>query len=149
MKTTFLMAVTSAKRLEELHALSFSESCLRWAPDGSGMTLWPNVAFLPKVLLCGHCNQPIYLALFEPPPAENAANIDATDAIRQMGLLYGRWACCSCATGARTGVVPFPDSICHTGLWTPSPVFMGPPLLHCLPGSDVIQQGGFPHPGLR
>lgn len=70
LKTAFLLAITSAKQVGELHALSISESCLRWRPGGSGVTLWPNVAFLPKVL---HRNQPIYLARFEPLAAENAA----------------------------------------------------------------------------
>ncbi|KAK0135107.1 hypothetical protein N1851_029077 [Merluccius polli] len=47
-KTAFLLAITSARRVGELHALSVSESCLRWNSDGSGVTLWPNAAFLPK-----------------------------------------------------------------------------------------------------
>ena len=50
MKAAFLLAITSAKRVGELHALSVSDTCLRWNSDGSGVTLWPNVAFLPKVL---------------------------------------------------------------------------------------------------
>lgn len=66
MKTAFLLAVTSAKRVGELHALSVSESCLRWGPDGPWVTLWPNVAFLPKVLPRNHLNRPIHLAWFDP-----------------------------------------------------------------------------------
>ena len=69
-KTAFLLAITSAKRVSELHALSTSDTCLRWNPDGSGVTLWPNTAFLPKVLATAHLNQPIRLAQFNPPPGE-------------------------------------------------------------------------------
>ncbi|CAJ1053305.1 LOW QUALITY PROTEIN: uncharacterized protein LOC114463422 [Xyrichtys novacula] len=50
-KTVLLLAITSAKRVGELHALSVSESCLRWNPDQSGITLWPNMDFLPKFIL--------------------------------------------------------------------------------------------------
>ena len=65
MKAAFLLAVVSAKRVGELHALSVSETCLRWNPDGSGVILWPNVAFLPKVLTTTYVNQPIKLARFD------------------------------------------------------------------------------------
>ncbi len=40
MKTAFLLAMTSAKGVGELHALSVNKLCLRWNPDGSGVTLW-------------------------------------------------------------------------------------------------------------
>lgn len=66
-KTAFLLAIVSAKRVGELHALSVSPSCLRWSPDGTGVTLWPNTAFVPKVLSRSHCNQPLRLARFQPP----------------------------------------------------------------------------------
>ena len=34
MKTAFLLAMASAKRVGELHALSISRECLHWSPDG-------------------------------------------------------------------------------------------------------------------
>ncbi|KAK9542065.1 hypothetical protein VZT92_002063 [Zoarces viviparus] len=74
-KTVFLLAITSAKRVGELHALSVSESCLRWNSDGSGVTLWPNAAFLPKVLTRSHINQPIQLAAFDPPSGEERSRL--------------------------------------------------------------------------
>ncbi|XP_074544636.1 uncharacterized protein LOC141804209 [Halichoeres trimaculatus] len=70
LKTAFLLAISSAKRVSELHALSVSGSCLRWSSDGSGVILWPNAAFLPKVLSRAHLNQPIRLARFDPPSGE-------------------------------------------------------------------------------
>ncbi len=39
-KTAFLLAITSAKHVGELHALSVSDSCLRWNSNGSGVTLF-------------------------------------------------------------------------------------------------------------
>lgn len=69
-KTAFLLAITSAKRVGELHALSVSSSCLRWNHDKSSVTLWPNPAFLPKVLCRSYLNQPIRLTQFNPPAGE-------------------------------------------------------------------------------
>lgn len=49
MKTAFLLAMVSAKRVSELQAFSIKDSCFRWNPDGSGVTLWPDPSFVPKV----------------------------------------------------------------------------------------------------
>ncbi|XP_041802371.1 uncharacterized protein LOC121613147, partial [Chelmon rostratus] len=100
-KTAFLLAITSAKRVSELHALSVSSSCLRWNSDGSGVTLWPNPAFLPKVLSNSHLNQPIHLPRFDPPVGEGdgksvllcpvralRAYVDRTVGIRQSDQLF-------------------------------------------------------------
>ncbi|KAK0151644.1 hypothetical protein N1851_007054 [Merluccius polli] len=75
MKVAFLLAITSAKRVGELQALSLAETCLRWNPDGSGVVLWPNVAFLPKVLSRTHLNQPIRLARFDSPSEEGRSEL--------------------------------------------------------------------------
>ncbi len=75
MKVAFLLAVVSAKHVGELHALSMSGRCLRWAPDDSGVTLWPNVAFLPKVLAATYVNQPIRLARFDMPAEEGGSSL--------------------------------------------------------------------------
>lgn len=63
-KTVFLLAITSTKRVSELHALSVSAQCMRWGPEDSQVTSWPNPAFLPKVLSPQFANQPIVLAAF-------------------------------------------------------------------------------------
>ncbi|KAK0146804.1 hypothetical protein N1851_013823 [Merluccius polli] len=99
MKVAFLLAITSAKRVGELQALSVAETYLRWNPDGSGVVLWPNVAFLPKVLSRTHLNQPIRLARFDSPSEEGRsellcpvralrAYIAATAGIRQSEQLF-------------------------------------------------------------
>ena len=99
MKVAFLLAITSAKRVGELQALSVAETCLRWNPDGSGVVLWPNVAFLPKVLSRTHLNQPIRLSRFDSPSEEGRsemlcpvralkAYIAATASFRQSEQLF-------------------------------------------------------------
>lgn len=65
-KAAFLLAISSAKRIGELHALSVAGNCIRWNSDGSGVTLWPNPSFLPKRLSAFHINQPLSLAVFTP-----------------------------------------------------------------------------------
>ena len=38
-KAAFLLAITSAKRVGELYALSVADKCIRWSADGSGHTM--------------------------------------------------------------------------------------------------------------
>ena len=58
-KVACLLAMASAKRVSDLHALSVtvSETCIHWFPGGTGVTLWPNPYFLPKRLPSAHLNQ--------------------------------------------------------------------------------------------
>ena len=64
LKTVFLLAITSAKRVGELHALSVSAPCMRWGPNDNQVTMWPNPCSLPKVQSPQFANQPITLAAF-------------------------------------------------------------------------------------
>lgn len=65
-KTSFLLAITSAKRVGELHALSVSESCMCWNADNTVVTLWPNPSFLPKRMSTLFKNQAIKLTALNP-----------------------------------------------------------------------------------
>ena len=49
-KALLLLAVCSAKRVGELHALSVNRACMSWKPEDAGVRLWPNPFFLAKVL---------------------------------------------------------------------------------------------------
>lgn len=49
-KTVFLLAITSARRVSELHALAVHPPCLRLGESGFPISLLLNPAFLPKVL---------------------------------------------------------------------------------------------------
>lgn len=66
-KTAFLLAVTTAKRVGELQALSVHEELCRFKPDNGGVVLRLNPAFLPKVLSDSHLSQRIELYPFSPP----------------------------------------------------------------------------------
>ncbi len=75
-KTVFLLAISSARRVGELHALSVSDDCLRWKTDYSGVSLWPNPAFLPKILNPSTVNQAVELAAFKPDPDSLSTGLD-------------------------------------------------------------------------
>ncbi len=64
LKSAFLLAIATARRVSELHALSVSPQCLRWGPECKQVTLWPNPAFLPKVLSLQYVNKPIIISAF-------------------------------------------------------------------------------------
>nr|XP_061795427.1 uncharacterized protein LOC133586985 [Nerophis lumbriciformis] len=85
-KAAFLLAVASAKRVGELHALSVSPSCMFWHLEGSGVTLWPNVAFMPKVLAGSRCNRPLRLARYRPPPGEGGSRQELLCPVRALRL---------------------------------------------------------------
>ncbi|MGH0151620.1 UNVERIFIED_CONTAM: hypothetical protein FKN15_037060 [Acipenser sinensis] len=70
-KTAFLVAVTSAKRVSELQALSVAKACLYFAKDRSRVTLRTNPAFLPKTISAFHVNQSVELEAFHPPPFQS------------------------------------------------------------------------------
>jgi len=144
-KTVFLLAITSAKRVSELHALSVSESCLRWNSDGSGVTLWPNAAFLPKVLTCSYLNQPVRLAQFDPPSGEERSKLLCpVRALRTyVEATTGSQSSFSSAMAGLGGVLPFQNSA--TGLWRPLPVHTEQRAVPCHPARRAILPGVFPH----
>ena len=82
----FLLAIVSAKRVSELHALSVSEECIRWNSDGTGVALWPNPSFFPKRLSSAHYNQVIELAAYGPshPPDEEASSAELLCPVRAL-----------------------------------------------------------------
>ncbi|KAI2650056.1 ORF V: Enzymatic polyprotein [Labeo rohita] len=49
LKTSLLIALTSIKRVGDLHAFSVSESCLEFGPADSHVTLRPRPGYVPKV----------------------------------------------------------------------------------------------------
>ena len=66
MKVAFLLAITSTKRVGELHALSVSPECFQMGPDRKSVVLRPNPSFLPKVLPDGYVNSSWSLSAFSP-----------------------------------------------------------------------------------
>ncbi|MGH0171934.1 UNVERIFIED_CONTAM: hypothetical protein FKN15_074097 [Acipenser sinensis] len=74
LKTAFLLAITSAKQISELQALSVHSSCVRMCEDGSRVSLRTKPAFLPKVITAFHINQSVELESFHPPPFASTAD---------------------------------------------------------------------------
>ena len=74
-KTAVLLALTSAKRVEDLHALSVHHSCTHFFPllhsvcikKGSKVTLCPNAAYLSKVISSDYSSVVLELLSFYPP----------------------------------------------------------------------------------
>ncbi|XP_068127185.1 uncharacterized protein [Hyperolius riggenbachi] len=68
LKTVFLLAITTARRIGELQALSIKEPYLMVSEDR--ITLRPDATFLPKMVSSFHRNQEIYIPSF----CENPSN---------------------------------------------------------------------------
>lgn len=68
LKTVLLVALTTAKRVSDIGALSVAPECMKFRSDGGKVLLKPNVKFLPKTLRI--VDTPTELAAFHPPPFE-------------------------------------------------------------------------------
>ncbi|XP_075781544.1 uncharacterized protein LOC142828046 [Pelodiscus sinensis] len=66
MKTVFLLAITSARRVSELGALMASPPFMVFSKDTVMLQLHPD--FIPKVCSSFHINEPIVLSAFYPKP---------------------------------------------------------------------------------
>jgi len=66
LKTAFLLAITSLKRVGDLQALSVSPLCLEFAPGMVKAFLHPRPGYVLKVPT--NVAQPIILQVFCPPP---------------------------------------------------------------------------------
>ncbi len=68
LKMVLLLALASAKRVAELHALSVHQACLNFSPNDSKVTLLPNLAFNPKVSDSAYNCSALELRVFYPTP---------------------------------------------------------------------------------
>ncbi len=50
LKTTVLLALASAKRIEDLHSFSVDNDCIRFGPGDCSVTLRPRLEYVPKSL---------------------------------------------------------------------------------------------------
>ncbi|XP_056116182.1 uncharacterized protein LOC130092366 [Rhinichthys klamathensis goyatoka] len=64
-KTALLLALASAKRVSEIHALSVHSACTQFMPEDAGVVLRPNPAFMPKIV---NSITPLELRAFYSPP---------------------------------------------------------------------------------
>ena len=70
LKTVFLVALATAKRVSDLHALSVSSECLRGSGDSRRVLLTPSLAFVTKTGVIAPA--PVGLVAFHPPPFASA-----------------------------------------------------------------------------
>ncbi len=66
LKTAFLPAITSLKRVGDLQALSVAPTHLEFAPGMAKAFLYPRAGYVPKVPSV--MSQPVVLQAFSPPP---------------------------------------------------------------------------------
>ncbi|XP_068111872.1 uncharacterized protein [Hyperolius riggenbachi] len=86
LKTIFLLAITTARRIGELQALSIKEPYCVISEDR--VTLRPDAAFLPKVVSSFHRNQEIYIPSFcENPTNDKEERLHSLD-VRRCLLHY-------------------------------------------------------------
>ncbi|XP_073690968.1 uncharacterized protein [Garra rufa] len=106
LKTALLLALASAKRVSDLHALSVHSSCTKFSINGDKVFLRPNPAFMPKCFPAFAC-EVIQLSAFHPPPFSSSEDkrlnalcpvrslrvyIDRTSAFRRSDQLFISWA---------------------------------------------------------
>ena len=106
LKTALLLALSSAKRPGELHALSVSPMCMDFGTGQSKVSLRFNPAFMPKVMSAPN-SMTVELNAFHPPPFLSPedqrlnclcpvralhAYVDRTKACRQSSQLFVSWA---------------------------------------------------------
>lgn len=129
------------KWVGELHSLSISPTCLRWAAVCAEFTLWPNTAYLPKVLLWAHQNKPLRLARFVTPPSEKKTYLETYSTSAPLKLFIRLISCSSAATGD----APFPrQRLSH---WIVGAILHGYRAEGCLFNSSAIPCGGSLRPG--
>ncbi|XP_049927771.1 uncharacterized protein LOC126407128 [Epinephelus moara] len=107
LKTAVLLALTTAKRVSDLQALSTRSVCMQFAPGGSKVCLRPNPAFVPKVVESAYRCPTVELGAFHPPPFETAEDrrlntlcpvralrlyVDRTAGFRRSDQLFVSWA---------------------------------------------------------
>ncbi|KAK2823508.1 hypothetical protein Q7C36_020108 [Tachysurus vachellii] len=94
LKTALLLALVTAKRVSDLHALSVSPSCLQFAPGLTKVSFRPNPAFVPKVLESTYRCPSTELAAFHPPPfsSPEERKLNALCPVRALRAYVGRTA---------------------------------------------------------
>lgn len=94
LKTVMLLALTSAKRVSVLRALSVRPVCLQFGPGLSKVCLCPNPAFIPKVLDSAFSWRAVELETFHPPPfsSEEEGRLHSLCPVRALHVYVRRTA---------------------------------------------------------
>ncbi|KAK0130871.1 hypothetical protein N1851_034445 [Merluccius polli] len=93
-KTALLLALASAKRVSDIHALSVSPACMQFLRGNSKVLLKPNPAFVPKVFDSAASYRPIELLAFHSPPfsSQEQERLNALCPVRALRVYVDRTA---------------------------------------------------------
>lgn len=92
-KTVVLLALSSAKRVGDLCALSVHPSCISFSQDGGLVHLWPNPAFHPKVITSDFRSRVIRIrALCTPPDSDERVRLQLLCPVRALRCYIERTA---------------------------------------------------------
>ncbi|KAK0145714.1 hypothetical protein N1851_015374 [Merluccius polli] len=93
-KTALLLALASAKRVSDIHALSVSPACMQFLRGNSKVLLKPNPAFVPKVFDSASSYRPIELLAFHSPPfsSREQERLNALCPVRALRVYVDRTA---------------------------------------------------------
>ena len=93
-KTALLLALASAKRTSDIHALSVSPTCMQFLRGNSKVLLKPNPAFVPKVFDSALSYRPIELLAFHSPPfsSREQERLNALCPVRALRVYVDRTA---------------------------------------------------------
>ena len=86
--------------------MSVSEQCLRWKADYTGVSLWPNPSFLPKVVNSQTVNQVNEISSLHPesaPTGDNLENMCPIRALRTQSLRRTHSRLFVCYVGVKRG----------------------------------------------
>ncbi len=94
LKTTLLLALTSAKRIGDLHAFSVDSDCIRFGPGDCSVTLWPRLGYVPKSLSTPFRTQTVSLSALstESSPSRSANAQTAVCPVRALRIYIDRSA---------------------------------------------------------
>ncbi len=125
LKKALLLALTTAKRVSDLQALSTRPACLQFAPGASKVCLRPNPAFIPKVVESAYKCPTVELRAFHPPPYGSAeeSRLNTLCPVRALRVMWtglpasGEPISCLCLGPHPTRESHCPGRDCPTGLW--------------------------------
>ncbi len=127
LKTTVILAFSSAKRIEHLHAFSVDSDCIRFGPGDCSVTLRPRLEYVPKSLSTPfERTETVSLSALatKSSPSQSADPQTAICPVRALRFYIDRSASFRQSIqllGAMVGVrraEPYRNKVCHTGLWT-------------------------------
>ncbi len=135
LKTTVLLALASAKRIEDLHAFSVDSDCIRFGPGDCSVTFQPRLEYVPKSLSTPFKRtETVSLSALatKSSPSQSADAQTAVCPVRALRFYIDRSASFRQSIQLLSAMVvvrraePYRNKVCHTVLWTVADLGVGP-----------------------